>query len=113
MKGRSLLLLLLVFLLSVIALGKDKVLKPDREISITSVERRDSGKPYRVNAQTPNLKTRLHYRLACGTGAADLEVGRVYPAQEITTEGNKSLVIGNVGSEGIVILCDVESVKDN
>src|ERR1039458_4651366 len=77
----------------VAALGKDKVLKPDRKISITTMEHRDTGKPYRVEGQTSGTKPTLYYKLGCGTGAAELEVGHVYDAAEITTGGTKTVVI--------------------
>lgn len=117
MKRRFLLLLTAAtLLLCNAAFGKDKVLKPDREISVTSVEHRDTGKPYRVEGQTSGSKTTLYYKLACGTGAADLEVGHVYKAAEITTEGRKAVVIWYANPDpdtnAFAVSCDVESVKD-
>lgn len=114
MKRRLLLLLTAVMLvLCHAAVGKDKVLKPDREISITSVEHRDTGRPYRVEGQTSGSKNTLYYKLACGTAAANLEVGHIYEAAEITINETKALAIWNVGSDSFVISCDVESVKDH
>jgi hypothetical protein len=116
MKRRFLLLAAMLILCNA-AFGKDKVLKPDREISITSVEHRETGKPYRVEGQTTGSKITLYYKLACGTGAADLEVGHVYKAAEITTEGNKAFVIWYVtpdpDTNAFGVMCDVESVKDH
>lgn len=112
MKRRFLLLATLLILCGT-AFSEDKVLKPDREISITSVERRDTGKPYSVDGQTSGSRTTLYYKLACGNAAAGLEVGHVYKATEVVDNGTKALVIGNVGPDGLVISCDVESVKDH
>jgi hypothetical protein len=116
MKRRFLVLLTAATILSCLAAvgngqGSKKVLKPDREILITSVEHRDTGKPYRVEGQTSGSKTTIYYKLACGTAGADLEVGHVYNAAEITHNGTKALVMGNVGPDGLVISCDVEYVK--
>ncbi len=99
------------------AFGKDKVLKPDRKISITSVEHRETGKPYRVEGQTSGTKPTLYYKLGCGTGATELEVGHVYDAAEISTEGIKTVVIWyatpDPDTNAFGIGCDVESVKDH
>jgi len=110
---RRLLFAILLILWVASSFGEDKVLKPDREISITSVEHRDTGKPYRVEGHTSGSKTTLYYKLGCGTAAANLEVGLVYKATEGVDNGTKALVIGNVGPDGLVIICDVESVKDH
>jgi hypothetical protein len=94
-----------------------KVLKPDRQIFITSLENGENktGKRYRVEAKTSGMEPTLYYKLSCGTGAADLEVGHTYEAAEVQEEGTKVLVIWHVNPEAdsnvLGIGCAVESVK--
>jgi hypothetical protein len=99
-----------------------KTLKPDRVISITSLEHLDkTGKSYRVNAKsreegkTSGSEPTLYYQLLCGTAAAYLEVGHPYKAGEAYEKGTKILVIFEVNSEGVAndlgIGCDIEFVK--
>jgi hypothetical protein len=70
-----------------------------------------------VEGQTSGSKIVLYYKLACGTAAADLEVGKVYRAAEARTDENKILVIFNVKPDADTnvfgITCDVDSVKDH
>lgn len=108
---------LAIVILSGVVFGT--VLKPDRVISVTSLEHRGGtpGKSYRVDAKSwegtsTAREPTLYYQLACGTGAADLAVGHVYEATEGTTEGVKVLFIGlKVEDDVRVIMCEVESVK--
>jgi hypothetical protein len=73
------------------ASGKDKVLR----LSVTSVEPHED-RPSRVDAQTVGYKPTLHYKLACGLGAENIEVGHVYKAAETEIEQTKTLVISDV-----------------
>ena len=108
-----------VLLLSPIAFPDDKkVLQPDRELSITSMEHRDSensNRPYKVEGHTSGSKVTLYYKLACGTGAARLEVGHTYKAAEIEDEGNKILVLWyedlDPKTNAFGVGCDITSVK--
>jgi hypothetical protein len=121
-KIRAGLLTAILVMLSPSVLGKE--LKPDRVISVTSMEHREgkTGKPYEVNVKSWGGKSTkseasLYYKLACGTDAAYLEVGTLYEAAEAySKDGVKILVIFDVKSETdqkdiIGIACDVESVK--
>ena len=60
-----------------------------RKILITSIERHkgSSDGPYRVEGKTSGSEPTLFYKLACNSGAADLEVGHLYDAEEETEEG--------------------------
>lgn len=100
-----------------------KTLKPDRVISITSLEHLQdkTGKSYRINAKsweegkTSGSEPTLFYQLLCGTAAAYLEVGHPYKAAEAYEKGTKILVILDVNPEGTAnnlgIGCDIEFVK--
>lgn len=121
MKARAKLLIAAVLLLSHPCFGEES--KPDRVISVTSLERREgsTAKPYQVKAKgwvgrTSESQPTLHYELACGASAADLKVTKVYEAMELTAEGTKTLVIFHVTETESTtndITCDVESVKDD
>lgn len=95
------------------------VLKPDRVISVISIEHRGGtpGKSYRVDAKSwegtsTAREPTIYYQLVCGTGAADLAVGHLYEAMEGTADGVKVLFIGlKAGDDDRVIECEVESVK--
>jgi hypothetical protein len=123
MKIRTGLLAAIFGMLSLCVLGKD--LKPDRVISVTSLEHHE-GKPeksYEVSVKAwegTNTKSEptLYYKLACGTGAGRLEVGRIYEAAEAySKDGVKLLIIFGVQHESdpsdisAGIACNVESVK--
>jgi hypothetical protein len=115
MKQHAVLLMATLLVLCHACFGKE--LKPDRTISITSIEHREgnTGKPYKVEGRTSGSQPTFYYKLACGTGAADLEVGHAYRATEATIEGTKTLLIWNINPEAKTnvfgIGCDVESVK--
>jgi hypothetical protein len=122
MKIRAGLLAAILVMLSASVFGKE--LKPDRMISVTSLEHRKgkTEKPYEVNVKSWDGKSTkseptLYYKLECGAGAAYLEVGTLYEAAEAySKDGVKILVIFGVKSETdpkdiIGIACDVESVK--
>ena len=121
MKPHAELLIAAVLLLPHLCFGEES--KPDRVISVTSLERRagSTAKPYQVKARgwigkTSGSGPTLNYELACGSGAADLKVTRVYEAMELTAEGTKTLVIFRVTetqSTSNDVSCDVESVKDD
>jgi hypothetical protein len=108
-----------VIILSHVCLGKDS--KPDRVLSVTSLERHEgtTDKPYKVAAkawlgETSGREPTLYYKLACKASAADLEVGKLYQAAEMTVEGIKTLVIVDVTETDTTIngiACSVESVK--
>jgi len=106
-------------ILSPTAFCKDKVLAPDRDISITSMEHRDTegNRPYTVEGHTVGAKVTLYYKLACGTGAARLEVGHTYKAAEVESEGNKILVFWyedlDPKTNAFGVGCDIASVKDH
>src|SRR2546426_5564431 len=101
MKPRAGLLMVAALILSQSALGKEP--KPDRVISITSLERYEKdtpGKAYKVEAKTSGSEPTLYYKLTCGTGAANLNVGNSYQAEEITSkDGVKILLIYDAKSE--------------
>ena len=105
-----------IFIVSCSCLGK--VLEPDRVISISSMEHRESNtsKPYEVRARTLGSEPVLSYELGCGTGAAYLDVGAHYKAAEVySKDRGKELVIFGVtpdaDSKNIIgIVCDVEFV---
>ena len=110
----------ILVMLSASVLGKE--LKPDRVISVTSLEHREgkAEKSYEVSAKAwygkdTKSEPTLYYKLACGTGAAYLEVGSRYEAQEAySKDGLKTLVIFDVKSDPndiMIIGCDVTSVK--
>jgi hypothetical protein len=121
MKPRAGVLLTILLILLLPSFGTE--LKPDRVISVTSLERREGNaeKPYKVNAKAwvnrrnSGQEPGLYYQLACAPGAGYLEVGSQYKAMEAYLEdGTKMLVIFNVkaGTDPKYLLgCDVESVK--
>jgi hypothetical protein len=120
MKIRAGLLAAILVMLSAPVVGKE--LKPDRVISVTSLEHREgkTDKSYEVSAKAWKGKDTksepiLYYKLACGTGAAYLEAGSRYEAQEAySKDGTKILMIFDVKSDPndiMMIACDVESVK--
>jgi hypothetical protein len=123
MKIRVGLLTAILVILFASVFGKE--LKPDRMISVTSLEHRQgkTDKPYEVNVKSwdgrsTKSEPTLYYKLACGSGAAYLEVGTVYEAAEAyLKDGVKILVIFGVKSEADPndissgIACDVVSVK--
>jgi hypothetical protein len=104
----SSIMILLVF--CQLALGKDRALK----LSITGVEQYNESKPSRVDAQSIGHKPTLYYKLACGIGAENLEVGHVYQAaKRLKLEQANTLVISDVktANGGIFgVACDIESV---
>lgn len=99
--------------------GKTLKLKPDRTFSITGIEHHagKTSKEYRVSgtASLHGKSTPLYYELACGTAAADLEVGHTYNAAEVQVDKIKQLVIwwdeSPPDAEGFGLGCEVESVK--
>jgi hypothetical protein len=106
------------FVLSHSATAKEA--KPDRVVSITSLERYEKdtpGKAYKVEARTSGSEPTLYYKLLCGTGAANLNVGSLYQAEELNSkEGVKILLIFDAKSEDdpknvIGLGCDVQSVN--
>ena len=118
MKPRAGSLMATVLILAHLGFGKE--LKPDRVISITSLEHQEGSAPsksYKVEAKTSGSEPTLYYKLACGTGAAYLEVGSLYKAAEAyDNDGAKVLVIFSVKPEAdpketVGIGCDVQSVK--
>ena len=121
MKPLAELLIAAALLLSHPCFGEES--KPDRVISVTSLERREGStvKPYQVKAKgwvgtTLGSGPTLYYVLACGAGAADLKVTKDYEAMELTAGGNKTLVIFRVTvtqSTSNDVSCEVESVTDD
>ncbi|MGA2965257.1 MAG: hypothetical protein ABSD64_03525 [Terriglobales bacterium] len=114
MKPRTVLLITTALALSYSAFGKEA--NQGRKILITSIERHKNStdSPYKVEGKTSGPESTLYYKLACKGGAADLEVGHLYNAQEVTEEGTKTLVIYHrIERDPSVVgtICDVESVK--
>jgi hypothetical protein len=95
----------ILFILSHSAFGEQ--LKPDRVISITSIERyeNDKSKGYKVEGKTSEPP--IHYKLECGINAADLEVGHLYKVAEAISDGTKMLVFFEIGG----MLCNIESER--
>jgi len=108
-----------------VALGEG--LKPDREVSVTSIEHR-AGKTYRISAKawvggkSTGSPPSLYYELTCGALGGYLKVGNLYKAAEAYSKGRdgkddqsitKILVILGVTPEpnGFDVGCVVESVK--
>lgn len=89
-----------------------QALKPDRTISVVSMERYEdaTSKGYRVEAKTSESQPNVYYRLKCGMNAADMQVGRLYKAAEAISDESKILVIFDVHSDPkeIGISCDIE-----
>lgn len=107
MRSMSVAILVITFVLASrqISSCKAKALK----LSVTKVEQRDEGKPSRVDAQTVEQGPTLYYKLSCGIGAENIEVGHIYKAAENKTD----LVISDVktANGGIFgLACDIESV---
>jgi hypothetical protein len=103
-----------VFVLLTPALGTES--KSERTISITSIEHHEDSMehPYKVEAKTSGAEPTVFYKLACKSGAADLEVGRLYKATEETEDGTKTLwIYFHIERDPTVIgtTCDVESAK--
>lgn len=118
MKRQCLTLAAMLILSHVVFCNEKKVLRPDRKVVLTSVERQDKdNRPYRIEGHTSGAKIALYYKLACGTGAATLEVGHTYDAAEVESEGNKILVFWyenlDPRTNAFGVGCDVESVKDH
>jgi hypothetical protein len=102
-----------VLVLLALALGTEP--KPERTISITSIEHHEGNTehPYRVEART-SREPAVFYKLECKSGAADLEVGRLYKATEETEGGTKILwIYFHIERDPTIIAttCDVESAK--
>jgi hypothetical protein len=115
MKIRAGLLTAILVMLSASVLGKE--LKPDRVISVTSLEHREgkAEKSYEVSAKAwygkdTKSEPTLYYKLACGTGAAYLEVGSRYEAQEAYSKDGLFDVKSDP-NDIMIIGCDVTSVK--
>jgi hypothetical protein len=102
-------------------------LKPDREVSVTSIEHR-ADKRYRIRAKawvegkTPASPPSLYYELTCGALGGYLKVSNLYKAAEAYSKGRdgkddqsttKILVIFGVTPEPnkFDLGCVVESVK--
>jgi len=104
----------MVILFILLHSGFGEQLKPDRVISITSIERyeNEKSKGYKVEAKTSEPP--IYYKLECGISAAELEAGRLYKvAVAISPDGTKSLVFFDVHPDpkAIGMLCDIESEK--
>lgn len=78
--------------------GFGQALKPDRTISVVSIERYENAKSkgYEVEAKTSGSKPSAYYKLECGMNAADLQVGHLYKAAEAVSNQSKMLVIFDV-----------------
>lgn len=89
-----------------------QALKPDRTISVVSMERYENAtsKGYKVEAKTSGLQPNVYYKLECGMNAADLEVGCLYKAAEAISNQSKMLVIFDVHPDPkeIGINCDIK-----
>lgn len=112
MRTRTGSLLVILFILSHSALGDQ--LKPDRVISITSLERyeNDKSKGYKVEGKTSEPP--IYYKLECGISAAELEVGHLYKVTvAISPDGAKILVFFDIHPDpkAIGMSCDIESEK--
>ena len=93
--------------------GIGEQLKPDRVISITSLERyeNDKSKGYKVEGKTSEPP--IYYKLECGTSAANLEVGHLYKVAEAISDGTKILVFFEIHPDpkAIGMSCDIESER--
>jgi len=112
MKTRAGSLIVILFILSYSGFGEQ--LKPDRAISITSLERyeNDRSKGYKVEGKTSEPP--IYYKLECGMNASDLQVGHLYKAAEaVSSDETKILVIFDVHSDPkeAGISCDIESER--
>ena len=113
MRTRAGSLLVILFVLSHPALGDQ--LKPDRVISIASLERYETerSKGYKVEGKTSEPP--IYYKLECGISAAELEVGRLYKvAVVISPDGwTRMLVFFDIHPDpkAIGMSCDIESEK--
>jgi hypothetical protein len=113
MKTRTGSLIVILFILSHSGFGEQ--LKPDRVISITSLERyeNDRSKGYKVEGKTSEPP--IYYKLECGINAADLEVGRSYKvAVVIAPDGwTRAMVFFDIRPDpkAIGMECDIESER--
>jgi hypothetical protein len=111
MKARTGSLSVILIILSHPGIGEQ--LKPDRVISITSIERyeNDKSKGYKVAGKTSEPP--IYYKLECGVSAADLEVGHLYKVTEAISDGTKILVFFDIHPDpnAIGMSCDVESER--
>ena len=93
--------------------GFGERLKPDRVVSITSIERyeNDKSKGYKVEGKTSEPP--IYYKLECGVSAADLEVGHLYKVTEAISDGTKILVFFDIHPDpkAIGMSCDIESER--
>src|SRR5215469_173779 len=87
-KSLAVSVIMIVLVFCRLSSGKDKPLK----LSITNVELHED-KPSRVDARTVGPKSTLSYKLACGFGVENIEVGHVYKATETKAKPGESLVI--------------------
>jgi hypothetical protein len=106
------LLIVIPFILYYSGIGEQ--LKPDRVISITSLERyeNDKSKGYKVEGKTSEPP--IYYKLECGISAAELEVGHLYKvAVAISPDGTKILVFVDIHPDpkAIGMSCDIESER--
>jgi hypothetical protein len=104
--------MVILFILSYWSFGEQ--LKPDRVISLISLEsyENDKSRGYKVEGKTSEPP--IYYKLGCGMNASDLEVGRRYKAAEaVSSDETKILVIFDVHSDPkeIGINCDIESER--
>ncbi|MGA2730931.1 MAG: hypothetical protein ABSE96_24225 [Terracidiphilus sp.] len=89
-------------------------LKPDRMISIISIERYEDSKSKGYKVEGKTSEPPVYYKLQCGVSAADLEVGHRYRAAEaISPDDTKILVIFDIHPDpkAIGMACDIESEK--
>ncbi|HXC42029.1 MAG TPA: hypothetical protein VNY51_00740 [Candidatus Dormibacteraeota bacterium] len=104
---------LIVIFLSHSAFGEQ--LKPDRVISIISLERyeNDKSKGYKVEGKTSGPP--IYYKLECGTSAAELEVGRLYHvAVAISPDGRTKILVFfeiHPDPKAVGMACDIESER--
>ncbi len=112
MKTRAGSLLVSLFILSHAGVGEQ--LKPDRVISVTSLERyeNDKSKGYKVEGKTSEPP--VFYKLECGISAAELEVGHLYKvAVAISPDRTRSRVFFDIHPDpkAIGMLCAIESER--
>src|SRR5208282_815127 len=113
MRMRFGLLIVIPFILSYSSIGEQ--LKPDRVISITSLERyeNDKSKGYKVEGKTSEPP--IYYKLECGISAAELEVGRLYKVVVVISPDGwtRMLVFFDIHPDpkAIGMSCDIESEK--
>ena len=104
---------MILFILSYSGFGEQ--LKPDRVISITSLERyeTDRSKGYKVEGKTSEPP--IYYKLECGVSASELEVGRLYKvAVAISPDGwTRIMVFFDIRPDpkAIGMACDIESER--